>query len=61
MDDLMKARDFLDFCSGRSLAPEVRDAFLIFLQSKYPDGIPDYVNLSKEYAEFYRESTSRAE
>lgn len=35
------------------------DAFYFWLMGKYPQGIPSNVNLEDEWAEFYREGTSK--
>lgn len=53
----MNKKTFDRFCDDKDIIGTTKVAFLDYLNRKYPEGIPDHVNLKAEWDEFYREST----
>lgn len=55
----MLKKTFSDFTKSKGVSGAAASAFYAYLAEKYPNGIPQDVDLNAEWAEFYRESTSR--
>lgn len=55
----MQHEEFEEFCDEKNMSKAVQDAFLRFLQLKYPNGIPAKINLDLAWRQYLAEATSK--